>query len=315
MSNGPARVGLAHGAAMVPPDDDSARDGIEGRTDRLLAWFEERQRDLPWRHTRDPWRVLVAELMLQQTQVARVRPRYEEFCERWPTAAACAAAPLGQIVTAWAGLGYNRRAVNLHRCAATVVREHGGSLPIDLGELLALPGIGPYTARAVLVFAHERDGIGVLDTNAARVLARWNGEALGRAEAQAAADHAVPVGRGWAWNQAMLDLGATVCRSRHPECGACPVAAGCAWRVAGAPEPDPAVGSAGVSRGQSRFEGSDRQGRGRLVDALRAGPVAAGVLAETMGWPDEPGRARRVAAALVTDGLASVDAEGTYHLP
>lgn len=285
------------------------------RAEHLLAWFAERRRDLPWRRTRDPWRILVAELMLQQTQVARVVGRYEAFLERWPTPASCASAPVADVVTAWAGLGYNRRAVNLHRCATVVVDLHGGTLPDDLDGLLALPGIGPYTARAVLAFAHERDDVGVLDTNAARVLARWAGRSLGRAEAQAAADAAVPPRAGWAWNQAMLDLGATTCRARTPACETCPTAIDCAWRIAGNPAPDPAVGSAGVSGPQSRFEGSDRQGRGRLVDALRAGPVAAADVASAAGWPDDVDRAARVAAGLVADGLADRADDGTLHLP
>mgnify|MGYP003939040293 FL=1 len=280
----------------------------------LLDWFDRLGRDLPWRRTRDPWAVLVAELMLQQTQVERVIPRWEAFLERWPEPEDCAAAPLGEVVTAWAGLGYNRRAVNLHRAAVAVCERHRGELPRDLDELLALPGIGPYTARAVLAFAYEDDRVGVLDTNVARVLARRTGRSLGRAEAQRAADAAVPPGEGWRWNQAMLDLGATRCRARQPDCEACPVASGCAWYEAGRSEPDPAVGSAGVSGGQSRFEGSDRQGRGRLVDALRLGPVEAADLARVAGWPDDPPRAARIAATLVRDGLA-VEADGTYRLP
>ena len=299
---------------MPSPATDVVPD-IDRRRAALLAWFDERQRDLPWRRTRDPWAILVSELMLQQTQVARVLPKYEAFLSRWPTPAACAAAPLGDVVTAWAGLGYNRRAVNLHRCAVAVVAEHGGALPSDLAGLLALPGIGPYTARAVLAFAHERDDVGVLDTNAARVLARWSGRSLRRAEAQAAADAAVPTGAGWAWNQAMLDLGATRCRPRRPNCDECPVATDCAWFQAGRPDPDPAIGSAGVSGGQSTFVGSDRQGRGRLVDAMRVGPVAASDLAAAMGWPDDPTRAARVAATLVVDGLAVLDDHGTHRLP
>jgi A/G-specific adenine glycosylase len=258
--------------------------------------------------------VLVSELMLQQTQVARVLPRYDAFLNRWPTPAACAGASVGEVVSAWAGLGYNRRAVNLHRCATTVVADHGGRLPDSLPALLALPGIGPYTARAVLAFAHERD-VGVVDTNAARVLARWADRSLRPAEVQRAADDAVPSAEGWSWNQAMLDLGATVCRSRSPCCGECPVSAWCGWYQSGLPAPDPAIGSAGVSGGQSRFEGSDRQGRGRLVDALRRGPVSPGDLAGTMGWRDDPDRAERVAATVVADGLAALDATGALHLP
>lgn len=279
----------------------------------LLTWFDGRRRDLPWRRTRDPWRILVAELMLQQTQVARVVGRYEDFLDRWPTAEDCADAPVGDVVAAWAGLGYNRRAVFLHRAAVAVRDHHDGVLPDDLPGLLALPGIGPYTARAVLAFAHEAD-VGVLDTNAARVLARWAGAPLRPAAAQAAADHAVPPGAGWAWNQAMLDLGATVCRARTPDCDQCPVTGRCAWFALGRPDPDPAVGSAGVSGGQTRFEGSDRQGRGRLVDALRQGPVARTDVAAAMGWPDDPERAERVAASLVADGLA-VHHGPTLRLP
>src|SRR5690606_8002088 len=135
-----------------------------------LDWWAARARDLPWRATRDPWAVLVCEVMAQQTQAARVAQRWGPFLAQFPTAAACASAPVAEVIRAWHGMGYNRRAVNLHRCATVVVARHGGRLPADLGALLALPGIGPYTARAVLAFAYERD-VGVLDTNTARVLA------------------------------------------------------------------------------------------------------------------------------------------------
>ncbi len=285
------------------------------RQQLLLDWFSTRQRDLPWRQTRDPWKILVSELMLQQTQVARVVPRFDSFVARWPDPAACAQATVSEVVQAWSGLGYNRRAVNLHRCAQLVVERHGGTLPEELDALLALPGIGPYTARAVLVFAFETNGHGVLDTNAARVLARWHGQRLSRVEAQAAADATLPDGRSWAWNQAMLDLGATVCRSRQPRCHDCPVASTCTWWVKGDKAIDPAVGSSGVSGKQSRFTGSDRQGRGRLVEALRSGPVAADDLAAAMGWPGDVERATRVTATLVTDGLAVTDEDGHWHLP
>ncbi|MGH9265957.1 MAG: A/G-specific adenine glycosylase, partial [Acidimicrobiales bacterium] len=152
--------------------------------DSLSAWAEEARRDLPWRRTRDPWAVLVSELMLQQTQVRRVVPRYEAFLDRFPTPAATATAPVADVVRAWAGLGYNRRAVNLHRAAAEVVRGHGGALPATLEKLVALPGVGPYTARAVLAFAFEVD-VGVVEVNSARVLARaFAGRALAAGEAQ-----------------------------------------------------------------------------------------------------------------------------------
>jgi A/G-specific adenine glycosylase len=282
----------------------------------VLVWSARSRRDLPWRRTRDPWAILVSELMLQQTQVARVVPKYHAFLLRFPHAAACAAGPAGAVVEAWAGLGYNRRAVNLHRCAVAIVDHHRGRLPETVDELMALPGIGPYTARAVMAFAFGAP-TGVVDTNAARVLARAvAGRRLPAREAQTLADGLVPPGESWSWNQAMLDLGATICTSRVPRCDSCPVAAAgvCAWVAAGRDGPDPAVGSAGTSGRQSTFAGSDRQGRGRLVDALRRGPVSHERIADEAGWPSDPERAARVAAALVAQGLA-VDAGGLLALP
>ena len=258
----------------------------------LLAWAGDARRDLPWRRTRDPWAVLVSELMLQQTQVPRVVPRYEAFLARLPTPAACASAPAAELIRLWAGLGYNRRALHLHRTAAAVVERHGGRLPDRLEELRRLPGIGPYTARAVLAFAFERD-VGVLDANATRALSR----ALGRPVQQADADALVPAGTGWAWNQAVLDLGATICRAR-PRCLDCPLRATCVWHAGGGPDPWR------PGRRQPAFAGSDREGRGRLVAALRREAVDRSSLAAAAGWPDDPGRAERIAAALVAEGLA-----------
>jgi A/G-specific adenine glycosylase len=280
----------------------------------LLTWGQLARRDLPWRRTRDPWAVLVSELMLQQTQVPRVVARYGPFLEQFPTADACGAASVGDVVAAWSGLGYNRRAVNLHRCATAVCEQHGGSLPDDLESLLALPGIGPYTARAVLVFAYERD-IGLVDTNAGRFVARaLVGAPVHAREAQALADSAVPTGQGWEWGQAVFDLGALICTKRDPSCDRCPISRHCAWQRAGRPRPDPIEGSAGISAPQSTFNGSFRQGRGRLLARLTAGPVATDAIADAAGWPGDPERAERAAASLVADGLAHRAANGTLSL-
>jgi len=284
----------------------------------VLAWASGRREDLPWRRTRDPWAVLVSELMLQQTQVSRVVGRFAQFLERFPTVEVCARAGVGAVVEEWAGLGYNRRAVNLHRAAVQVVEVHGGVLPEDLDALLALPGVGPYTARAVLAFALERD-VAVVDTNVGRVLARQVGDRLTASVAQSLADGLVPDGGGWAWNQAMLDLGALVCTKRSPSCERCPVQSSCAWFAAGSPEPDPAIGSAGVSAGQSRFEGSFRQGRARLLDVLRTGEVVAPVrFADACGWSGRDqgeSEARRAAESLIADGLAVRAEDGSIRLP
>ena len=264
---------------------------------RLLAWAPGGWRDLPWRRTRDPWAVLVSELMLQQTQVSRVVPKWEAFVARWPTATECAAAAQSEVVRAWSGLGYNRRALNLHRCAVAVAARHGGELPADLAALQALPGIGPYTARAVLAFAFGRD-VGVVDTNAARVLTRAAvGHAVGRAGLQRVADAVVPEGQGWAWNQAVLDLGATLCTAATPRCVDCPLAEACAWRRSGGPDPALRPSSQGA------FAGSDRQARGRLVDALRHGPVADP--GHACGCPDDPVRVGRIVDGIVADGFAT----------
>lgn len=268
-------------------------------------------RDLPWRRTRDPWAVLVSEVMLAQTQVARVLPRWRRFLDRWPTVDRCAAAPLADVLVEWQGLGYPRRARDLWSAARRCVDDHHGAVPDDLAALLALPGVGPYTARAVLAFAFEQP-VGVVDTNIARVLARRAGHRLTPGQAQRAADGWVPPARSWQWNQALMDLGATRCRP-DPRCGGCPVT--CAWRDAGRPGPDPASGSAGVSTRQARFEGSDRQARGRLMAALADGPVAGGALAAAAGLHGDADRLGRVVASLVADGLAVLDADGTLRHP
>jgi A/G-specific adenine glycosylase len=297
------------GAGSVSSQPGS--EGVAGGA--LLEWAAAELRDLPWRRTRDPWAVLVSEVMAQQTGVDRVIPYYHAFLEQFPDPAACAAAPAADVLRLWAGLGYNRRGLNLHRCAVALVDHHGGEVPPDLTALLDLPGIGRYTARAILAFAYEQP-VGVVDTNVGRVLARWSGRSLAATEAQILADDLVPAGWAWEWNQAVMELGAVVCRSRQPACERCPMSDGCAWFATGLTGSDPADGSAGVSRGQSRFDGSDRQGRGRLVDALRHHPVTVDELPSIMGWPDDPARAASVAATLVADGLAVRQGE-VFKLP
>lgn len=236
----------------------------DGVAAAVLAWGGPRLRDLPWRHSRDPWEILVAEVMCQQTQVDRVVPKWQSFIAAYPGAAACASAPLADVLRLWHGLGYPRRARQLHEAAGAITAL--GEFPGTLPELMALPGVGPYTARAVLAFAFERD-VAVVDTNTARVLARLHGRRLTAREAQALADQLVPTGSAWLWNQSFMDLGARLCRPL-PRCVECPIATGCAWWRRGRDEPDPAAGSAGVSQRQSRFEGSDRQVRGRIIGRL-----------------------------------------------
>lgn len=277
-------------------------------TGAVLAWGVPRLRDLPWRSTRDPWSVLVSEVMLQQTQVARVIPRWEAFLDRFPDASTCAAAPLGDVLREWQGLGYPRRARNLHATAQRVV-ELGG-FPRDFDGLLALPGVGPYTARAVMAFAFELDAA-VADTNIARVYARVTGRRLTPKQLQQRADAACPAGDAWTWNQCLMDLGAVLCRPTDPACHECPVVGSCAWGGR-AHLADPAVGSAGVSGRQGRFEGSDRQARGRLMKALSDGPVARSAVAGVMQRSEQA--AERLVDDLVGEGLCEFD-RSTIRLP
>jgi A/G-specific adenine glycosylase len=241
--------------------------------ERLLAWYERERRDLPWRRTSDPYAILVSEVMLQQTQVARVVPRYEAWLERWPTVASLAAAALEEVLREWVGLGYNRRAVRLWE-AARVVAARGW--PERLEEL---PGVGPYTAAAVGSFAFGRDEVAI-DTNVRRVFAR-----LG-------APLEPPPGRAAEFNQATMELGATVCVARAPRCGACPLAMWCAGPrdVAAARRPS------------ERFEGSNRWVRGRVVAALAAG--------EGMPRDVAPDRLEPALQGLLRDGLIRRTATG-----
>jgi A/G-specific adenine glycosylase len=250
--------------------------------------------------------VLVSEVMLQQTQVDRVIGYYSAFLHAFPRVVDCARARPGDVVRLWSGLGYNRRALNLHRAASAIADEHGGAVPADERSLRALPGIGAYTARAVLSFAFEAD-VATVDTNVVRVLSRGvAGAGVTLGQAQSLADRLLPAGRSWEFNQSMFDLGATVCTAAAPACGLCPLRHQCRWKRDGLSAPDPWRASPSV-RPQAPFAGSDRQGRGRLVQALRHGAVSEEMLASACGWPDDDPRAERITVALVAEGFAEWD--------
>ena len=279
----------------------------------LTDWYAGAARELPWRRPgTSPYAVLVSEVMLQQTPVTRVVPAYEAWLERWPTATALAADSPGEAVRMWGRLGYPRRALRLHASCVAVVTRYGGELPTTVPELLSLPGVGDYTARAVAAFA-LRQRHPVVDTNVRRVVARLvEGvadapvtrrdlalvESLLPAEDEAAATASI----------ALMELGALVCTARTPTCGRCPVAAHCAWQLAGAPELD-----APVKRPQG-YAGTDRQVRGRLLALLRdsTDPVP-GLLLES-AW-HEPLQRARALDALVADGLVDPLPDGRYALP
>jgi len=280
----------------------------------VVDWYHANRRDLPWR--RDgftPWGTLVSEFMLQQTPVSRVIPRLEEWLARWPAPADLAAVPPGEAVRAWQSLGYPRRALWLHACAVAITEKHDGVVPEDVDDLLALPGIGDYTARAVAVFAYGSRHP-VVDTNIRRVIARaveGQGEPGPPSKRDLAAmESLLPDDRpaAAAFNAGMMELGALVCVARSPRCDECPLRDVCAWRNAGYPAyggPRKAV--------QKKFEGSDRQVRGLIMAELRAAhlPVTP---AEIEGvWADAVQRERAL-AGLLADGLAVETPEG-YVLP
>jgi len=283
----------------------------------VVAWYAVAARDLPWRAAdRTPWGVLVSEVMLQQTPVARVEPVWRDWLTRWPTPRDLATAPTAEVLRTWGTLGYPRRALRLQEAARAVVERHHGALPASESELRALPGVGAYTAAAVAAFAFGRRAV-VLDTNVRRVLARvLDGAAQPPAHLTAAetarAAGVVPGDDATAarWSVAVMELGALVCTARAPRCTACPVADLCGWRRAGYPAPD--------TRPRTQaWAGTDRQARGRLMAVLRSAsaPVTAGELADA--WPDETQRDRAL-ASLVADGLVARHdgaAAPTYGLP
>jgi A/G-specific adenine glycosylase len=272
-------------------------------SDAILDWYAARRRDLPWRRTRDPYRILVSEVMLQQTQVARVVPYYEAFLERFPTEAALADAPAADVLRAWSGLGYNRRALALQAAARLVARD---GWPADATGLLALPGVGPYTAAAVASFAFDEQ-VAAVDTNVRRVVERIDGRARRPAELAERATALLPAGRAAEWNQAMMELGATVCRGRAAACEECPVVP-CASR--GRPlERALPLALADRARGaqpRERFEETDRFVRGRIVAALAAG--------QPLPQRIEAARIERALTSLERDGLV-VRESGEVRLP
>ncbi|WP_240134252.1 A/G-specific adenine glycosylase [Streptomyces sp. MUM 178J] len=281
----------------------------------VIAWFDRHARDLPWRRPEaGAWGVMVSEFMLQQTPVARVLPVYEQWLARWPRPADLAASPSGEAVRAWGRLGYPRRALRLHGAAQAITERHGGDVPRDHAQLLALPGIGEYTAAAVASFAYGQRHP-VLDTNVRRVFARaatgiqYPPNATTAAERRLARallpDDEAAAAR---WAAASMELGALVCTAKSEDCGRCPIADRCAWRLAGKPAHE------GPARRGQTYAGTDRQVRGRLLAVLRDAtePVPRSAL-DTV-W-NEPVQRARALDGLVADGLVEPLDGGRYRLP
>jgi A/G-specific adenine glycosylase len=282
--------------------------------DEILEWYAGHARELPWRGpAATPWSVMVSELMLQQTPVARVLPVHEEWLRRWPTPADLAAEPTGEAVRAWGRLGYPRRALRLHAAAVAIVERHGGEVPASYDDLLALPGVGDYTAAAIATFAYGRRHV-VLDTNVRRVLARavtgveFPGRSPTRAERAVAADLLPDDETAPTWSIALMELGALVCTASAPRCGACPVSAECAWRAGGYPAYD------GPPRPVQTWAGTDRQCRGRLLGVVRDAEGVVPAERLDVAWADAGQRARCL-ASLLEDRLLVRTAAGGYALP
>ncbi len=281
----------------------------------ILEWYDAHARDLPWRSpTATPWSVMVSEYMLQQTPVARVLPVHEQWLARWPTPADLAAVPSGEAVRAWGRLGYPRRALRLHAAASAIVEHHAGEVPATYEELIALPGVGDYTAAAIAAFAHGRRQV-VLDTNVRRVFARtlagveFPAPSVTRAE-RLRAESVLPDEDTTAavWSVAVMELGALVCTATSPRCSACPVRDLCAWRLAGHPAYD------GPQRKVQTWAGTDRQCRGRLLAVLRDSDVPVHRSRLDGAWTDGAQRLRCL-DSLLADGLMVQTAENTFALP
>ena len=281
----------------------------------ILRWYDAHARDLPWRRPEaSAWAVLVSEFMLQQTPVARVLPVHEAWLERWPTPAALAAEPSGEAVRAWGRLGYPRRALRLHAAAVAITEGHDGRVPSSYDDLLALPGVGDYTAAAVAAFAHRQRQV-VLDTNVRRVLARavtgveFPPRSVTRAErdlgAQLLPDDPPTAAN---WSVAVMELGALVCRADNPRCAECPIHDQCAWSRAGKPPYD------GPPRPVQAYAGTDRQCRGRLLGVVRDAPGSVERTRLETAWDDAPQRERAL-ASLLADGLLVTTDDDRFALP
>ena len=292
----------------------SSIEGVEARRDALLQWYADTARDLPWRRTHDPYAVLVSEVMLQQTQVSRVIPRFEAWLERWPDAGALAAASPAEVLGEWSGLGYNSRALRLHATARAV---HESGWPSGEAGLRALPGVGPYTAAAVAAFAFGQVAAAV-DTNQVRVLDRWDA-AVGRTPGEVR-EHAlsqVPVDAPGAWNHALMDLGATICTARVARCDVCPVAEWCASAGAVDPAAERELRRAGTAAaGPRRFEDTQRYVRGRIVAALvEHGAIERAALTAAVPPGIAPERMAAALVGLMSDGLVVEGPLGLLSLP
>ncbi|MDO8483404.1 MAG: A/G-specific adenine glycosylase [Candidatus Limnocylindrales bacterium] len=288
--------------------------------DAILAWYGSRGRSLPFRGTTDPYAILVSEAMAQQTQVARAGETWIRFMERFPTAAALAAATPADVLRAWQGLGYNRRALNLWRAARRIVEVHGGRVPADLAALQALPGVGPYTARAVAALAFGMP-VGAVDTNVRRVLGRivaGDSAALGATALQKVADAAVPLDRPGAWTHALMDVGATSCRPGRPDCASCPAQAWCrfaAAELAGGNRARPVPGARSVTgpaataarEAPPAFATTSRWLRGRIVDQLRAAQDGAWIVLDAPIGEHDRAAVAAALEALARDGLVELD--------
>ncbi len=283
-------------------------------TAALLTWFDLNERPLPWRNkTTSAWGILISEVMSQQTPVARVAPQWQEWIERWPTPADFAKASKAEVLRAWGKLGYPRRALRLHECAQAIVKRHDGAVPSDVDELLALPGIGAYTARAVACF-HFQQNVPVVDTNVRRVYGRAvTGQFLQPQPSAKELGQVAEVTTGPRCSAAFMELGALVCTAKSPKCDICPIRRTCQWQKLGCPQPSEEDLSKAKKRVQ-KFTGTDRQVRGLLMDVLRAAddPVEKSQL--DVVWPDAAQRSRAL-FSLVEDGLAVQTDAGKFHLP